>query len=295
MSPGGVARRSCLSVPGGDERKLAKVAGCGADEVVLDLEDAVAIAGKDAARAAVAAFLAAPPEGVPSLAVRVNAARSRWCHQDVQAVAAAGGPPRSIVLPKVESAADVGFVERLLDGVDAQFGRTEPVTIQALIESAAGLARVAEIAGSSPRLRTLILGYADLGASLGRGPGAPPEVWAPAQDAVLVAARAAWLAAIDGPHLGTLVDDDFQASVERARAVGFDGKWVIHPRQIGPVTTAFTPSSGEVAEARAVLDALDTAGRSGLGAVALDGRMLDEALAVAARRTLARAGQPAHR
>jgi citrate lyase subunit beta/citryl-CoA lyase len=88
----------------------------------------------------------------------------------VQAFAAAGGPPRSIVLPKVESAADVGFVERLLDGVEAQFGRTEPVTIQALIESAAGLARVAEIAGSSPRLRTLILAYADLGASLARTP-----------------------------------------------------------------------------------------------------------------------------
>ena len=146
-----------------------------------------------------------------------------------------------------------------------------------------------EIARASARLDGLILGYADLAASLGRGAGEPAE-WRFAQDALLVAARAAGIAAIDGPYLGIRDDDAFRAQVAHARALGFDGKWAIHPAQTGALLEAFTPTDAEIEDARATLAALERAAAEGAGAVAAGDRMLDEALAVSARRVLARAG-----
>jgi len=282
-------RRSCLSVPGADERKIEKAARSGADEIVVDLEDSVPAAGKAEARKLVAAWLARTDAVDCRIAVRVNAARTPWCHLDIQACVQPGGPSMSIVLPKVETAGDLEFADRLLDGVEAAAGRSEPVTLQALIETAEGLANLRQITAASPRLRTLILGYADLGASLGRSAGAPLDSWLWAQDAVLVAARTAGLQAIDGPFLGVADDAPFRRAVTRARDLGFDGKWVIHPRQITTVNAVFTPTEDELTQARAVLDALREAEARGAGAVALDGRMIDEAVAVAARRVLARA------
>src|SRR4051812_39366512 len=275
-----IARRACLSVPGSAERMLAKVGTLGADEYVLDLEDAVVAAEKDAARERVAAVSG------PGLAIRVNAPRSPWCHRDVIAAAAAEAVA-SIVVPKIESAGDLAFVERLLDGAEAEAGRTSPLRVQALIETAAGLAAVGEIAASSARLDALILGYADLAASLGGHRSL--DAWLPAQEALLWAARASALQAIDGPFLGTAVDDAFLTAATRARDLGFDGKWAIHPSQVATLTELFTPSADEVARARKVLEALAEAERDGRGAVALDGEMLDEALRRAAERTLARA------
>jgi citrate lyase subunit beta/citryl-CoA lyase len=281
--------RSCLSVPGVDGRKVAKAWLTGADEIVLDLEDAVAAPRKAEARDAVAALLGDP--GTPiarQVAVRVNAVRTGWCHLDVLACAAAGGRASSIVVPKVECAGDLEFVDRLLDGTELAAGRTEPLAVQALIETATGLANLGDIVAASPRLSTLILGYADLGASLGRSLQAPVDAWLSIQDRVLVAARSAGLAAVDGPFLGVADDDAFRRSVTRAKELGFDGKWVIHPRQVAAVNDVFAPTADEVARARAVLDALRRAEERGVGAVALDGQMLDEAVARAARDTLAR-------
>ena len=164
-----------------------------------------------------------------------------------------------------------------------------PVRLLALIETAAGLAAAAEIARASPRLDGLVLGYADLAASLGRAGGAPGD-WRFAQHAVLVAARAAGIQAIDGPYLGTRDDDAFRAGVLHARTLGFDGKWAIHPAQLDALREAFTPTEAEVADARETLAALERAAAEGAGAVAADGQMLDEALALSARRVLARAG-----
>jgi citrate lyase subunit beta/citryl-CoA lyase len=271
---------------------LAKAASRGADEIVIDLEDAVAIAAKDEARATVVAALSEPQWHDVRTAVRVNAPRTAWCHQDIVALAALPGVPQTIVVPKVESPADLAFVERLLDGAEAATGRTQPIGVQALIENAAGVANVTAIAGSSPRLAGLILGYADLSASLGRARGAGAELdsWRAIQDAVLVAARAADISAIDGPYLGVKVDEGFQAAAERARDMGFDGKWAIHPAQVAALNELFTPTDGEIAHARAVIDALGQAERDGgAGAVALDGQMLDEAVRIAALRVLARA------
>jgi citrate lyase subunit beta/citryl-CoA lyase len=279
-------RRACLVVPAAPAAKLAKGATLAADEVVLDLEDAVVPAVKDEARGAVADALAGE-WAAESVAVRVNAIGSPWCHLDLAALAASSRGALTAVLPKVEHPADLAFADRLLDGAEAAAGRATPVRLLALIETAAGLAAAAEIARASGRLDGLILGYADLAASLGR---TGEQDWRYAQETVLVAARAAGIQAIDGPYLGTRDDDAFRAGVLHARTLGFDGKWAIHPAQLDALRDAFTPTDNEIADARDVLAALDRAAADGAGAVADGDRMLDEALALSARRVLARAG-----
>jgi citrate lyase subunit beta/citryl-CoA lyase len=269
---------------------LAKATGLPADEIVIDLEDAVVAAAKDDARAAAVSALASW-SGSAATAVRVNALGSPWIADDLAALAGAGERPLSIVVPKVESAADLEWVAEQLDAAEARAGGSRPLAVQALIETAAGLARVEEIARGSERLEALILGYADLGASLGGSRSL--DAWLPVQHALLLAARVAGIQAIDGPQLGTAVDDAFTAAVARARELGFDGKWAIHPAQVEPLQAAFSPTDDEVAHARRVVAALATAERDGAGAVALDGQMLDEALRVQALNVLARAGEPA--
>jgi citrate lyase subunit beta/citryl-CoA lyase len=284
------ARRSCLSVPATASRKLAKAGSLGADEVVVDLEDSVAVAAKSEARAAAAEAL--PGWSGQTVSVRVNPPRSPWCHLDLAVLADLEQQPWSVVVPKVESAGDLAFLDRLLDGLEAAAGRSRPLRVQALIETPAALANVDEIAASSERLETLILGYADLAASLGRSAAgaAALDLWLAAQDAVLVAARRHGLQAIDGPFLGTAPDEPFRAAAGRARDLGFDGKWAIHPSQIAALNELFSPTEEEVAHARAVIAALERGEReANAGAVALDGEMLDEAVRRSAVRVLARA------
>jgi citrate lyase subunit beta/citryl-CoA lyase len=273
---------------------LEKAAGLAADELILDLEDAVAPGSKEQARHEVLKRLA-DWDG-PRVTVRINAPRTPWCHRDLIGLAETDAPElRSVVVPKVENVGDLEFAERLLSGAEAESGRKEhPLGIQALIETASGLAQVEEIARSGGRLETLILGYADLAASLGRPRDATsdPNSFRFAQDRVLTAAKASGLQAIDGPFLGIHADERFRAAVAHARELGFDGKWAIHPSQISSLNEVFTPGAEEVAWAKGVLNALADAERDGgSGAVALEGEMLDEAVAVSARRLLARADE----
>ncbi|MEV7431888.1 CoA ester lyase [Nocardioides sp. NPDC092400] len=271
-------RRSVLSVPADDPRKIAKALAAGADEVVVDREDAVAVPHKDRARAVVAT--AEWPVERPLVAVRVNGIDTPWFEADVLAAVVAGAD--SIVLPKAESRADVARAEALL--VDEGRG----VAIQALIETAAGLAGLADITSVPDRLASVVLGYADLAASLGRRQ-VDPGRWVVAQELVLLHARAAGIAAVDGPYLG--VDDDaaFRGAVGAVSAAGFDAKWVIHPRQVPAVNAAFVPSEEAVEHAQRVLEALAAAETEGRGAVQLDGQLLDGAMAVHARRVLGKA------
>jgi citrate lyase subunit beta/citryl-CoA lyase len=269
---------------------LSKAGGVPADELVLDLEDAVALHAKDDARAMVVDALASDFRE-RDVAVRVNAVGTPWCHRDMLALSGAPRLPRSIVIPKVESAADVAFVERLLDGAEGEVESLTSMRVQALIESARGLSAVHEIAASSPRLESLVLGYADLAASLGRSDAAVVDVegWRPAREAVLVACRAHGLQVMDGPWLGVSVDAGFLEAAQRARDAGYDGKWAIHPAQVPALNRCFSATEAELLKARAVVDALDAAARDGgRGAVAVDGEMLDEAVRVRALRTLAR-------
>jgi citrate lyase subunit beta / citryl-CoA lyase len=279
-------RRACLVVPAAPAGKLAKGTTLAADEVVLDLEDAVLPALKDEARAAVVDALSGE-WAAESVAVRVNAIGSAWCHADLIALAASGRGTVTAVLPKVEGPGDLAFAERLLAGAEAAVGRTTPVRLIALVETAAGLASAAAIAHASERLDALVIGYADLAASLGRPAGGD---WRFAQESVLVAARAAGIQAIDGPYLGTRDDDAFRVAASQARALGYDGKWAIHPAQLEALREMFTPTDEEVAGAREVLAALERGAGEGAGAVAADGQMLDEALVLSARRVLAQAG-----
>lgn len=273
-------RRSVLVVPGSDRRKIDKALGLHVDQVVLDLEDAVTPANKDAARALVVEALAAggPVDG-PSLAVRINSIDSPWASDDLAALSAAGPHLTSVVVPKTQSPEDLTIAA---GGLGAH-----AATLQALIETPAGLTHLDDIAGATDRLDALIIGYADLAAALGRQRNLPPHRWSAVQDRVLIAARTAGIAAIDGPHLGIADDAEFHAASRWTRELGFDGKWVIHPAQVDAVTREFTPTPEAVEQARQILDALDDAAARGAGAAALDGQMLDEAIAVSARRVLA--------
>lgn len=263
---------------------VRKALASDADEVVIDLEDAVSPDSKERARAEVVSLLAELGETDRLVSVRVNGAGTPWSRDDLAAVATLRALPHSIVLPKVESPADVAYADAAL----ADGNRAGPaVRIQALIESAKGLQNLDAIAGASSRMEALILGYADLAADLGRSPAT--DFWDPARERVLWAARACGLLAIDGPWLDVADDDRFRQEASVASSRGFDGKWVIHPRQIASVNRCFQPSDEQVAWAGRVLEAMTAAGRAGAGAVQLDGAMLDEAVAVRARRVLAAA------
>ncbi len=290
------ARRSCLSVPGSSEKMLAKARTLAADEVIIDLEDAVASSAKAQARDAVTAAVAEGDWGGRAVAVRINGPATQWCHRDViDAVtgAGAGAGLDSLVVPKVESPAELEFVDRLAGMVEQEVGRDAPVGLQALIETAPGLRHIHAIAHASTRLETLIVGYADLGASL----GLPPEDdqsgdrWHHVMATVLVAARDAGLQAIDGPYLAIEDLEGLRASAQRARALGYDGKWALHPTQIDVLNDLFAPSPEELRQARAVLAALEAAEREeGHGVAMLDGAMIDEASRKRAAQVVARGG-----
>lgn len=279
--------RSALCVPAGDERKLAKALASGADEVVVDLEDAVSVGEKDAARAHLAGY--EWPVGGPAVSVRVNAIGTPWFALDMEVVSRIDAVT-SIVLPKVESRAELALAERVLDDLECAAGRTTPLAVQALVETAAGMVRLADIVSDPRRLTVLIVGYADLAASLGRARDIGPQAWGGVRDAIVMHARAANVVPVDGPYLSIADDVVFRAEVADAAALGFDGKWVIHPRQVEVVNQVFTPSGSQIDHAHAVLAALNEAAVSGLGAAALDGALIDEAMARDARRVLSKAG-----
>lgn len=283
-------RRSALSVPASDPRRIAKALVAGADEVVVDLEDAVAAGDKGQARDVLRAFDWTQCPSSVRVAVRINAVGGPWWHRDLEALVAGGVPVHSVVVPKVESRAGVGAVELLLDSLEAEFTRSSRIAVQALVETAAGLAHLQDIVSAVDRLGSLIIGYADLGASLGRS-SAPSGSWTPAQHQVLVAARSAGIAAVDGPHLGVADDEEFRAAAGVSAAFGFDAKWVIHPRQLGTVTAAFTPSAEAVAHAERVVGAMADAAERGRGALQLDGQLIDEAMVRDAHRVLAKVGR----
>ena len=275
---------------------LAKARTLPADEVVIDLEDAVVPTQKDDARAATVTALREDGWHARSIAVRVNGTGTPWFEPDVRELAEnAGEALDTIILPKSEAASGLEQVELLLESSEAGTDRSRPLGLQALIETARGLVHVNEIAASSPRLEALIIGYADLAASLGRPPGLrhDPDRWTWALDAVVVAARAAGIQAIDGPHLQIADLDGLRAAAARSRELGYDGKWALHPSQIDPLMEIFSPSAEELEAARAILSALESAeGEGGAGAAMLDGEMVDEASRKLALQVLARAPAP---
>jgi citrate lyase subunit beta / citryl-CoA lyase len=297
-------RRTTLAVPGSSPRFLEKARDLPADEVFLDLEDAVAPAAKGDARALVVRALRAGGWGEKTMAVRVNDASTGWAYRDVvEIVEQAGDCLDVIVLPKVTGPRDIAWLDLLLGQIELASGlRPGGIAIEAQIEDAAGLAAVDEVAAASPRLDALVFGPADFMASLGMRSltvGAQPAGYA-GGDAfhyphlrILVAARAHGLQAIDGPFAAISDAAGLKRSAASAAALGFDGKWVVHPGQIDVVNDEFTPGQAEFDRAELMLEAYDYHTGQGRGAAMLDGEMIDEAsrklaLVVAAKGRAAR-------
>lgn len=253
---------------------LAKAPSLAADEVIVDLEDAVAAENKEEARGLAVAALSGGRLG-RTTALRVNSRSTRWWEDDLRAAAEAR--PDVVVLPKVESPEDVAAAAELLpDGIG----------LEAQIETAGGLAEAERIAGAGHGLEALVFGPADLAASLGVPVltiGAGPTDHALAR--VLVAARASGLQALDGPHARLGDDLGLVLSARRALEHGYDGKWVIHPSQIEPVNRIFTPSPADLERAQRILEAAT-------GAARFEGELVDEASRKLAESLLRRAAQP---
>ena len=283
-------RRTCLSVPGSSAKMIQKAKSLPADEVFLDLEDAVAPGAKEQARGQVAAALAEPGWAGQLRGVRVNDWTTPWTHADlIEVVARAGASLDIVVLPKVTDVSHVQALDLLLTQLEATHGLPlGRIGIEAQIEDARGLTNVDAIA-SAPRVQALVLGPADLMASLNMRTlevGEQPEGYTEG-DAyhhvlmrILVAARANGIAAIDGPYLKVRDVASFRRVAGRSAALGYDGKWVLHPDQIEAGNEIFSPRQEAYDHAELILEAYEwhTSQAGGArGAVMLGDEMIDEA------------------
>ena len=293
-------RRSELTTPGSDPKMLVKAAASSADVVVIDLEDAVAPSAKEHARAHAVAALSGLSWGQSARAVRINAVETPWCHDDLIAVVSdPATAPDVVVVPKVYGPREVWFVDDLLSQLERKHG-LEPgrIGLEILIEDVRALARVEEIASCSPRIEALVLGVGDLAASqgmrlghIGAGSVYPGDIWHHARTRMIVAARAAGVEAIDGPHADYADMDGFDRTSQTFALLGGSGRWCIHPSQIEHANRAFAPTPQEIAEAERVVAAVTAAAARGDGAALLDGTMIDPATARNFELVLARARQ----
>ena len=281
-------RRSVLSVPGSNPRMMEKAAASAADEVFLDLEDATAPLEKPGARAKVVDALTGHDWGGKVKVVRINQVTSRYAYHDIlEVVGGAGRVLDCLMVPKVQNTGDVAFVDRALTQLEQELG-LEPgrIGIEAQIEDAQGLVNADQIATASPRVETLIFGPADFSASLqlpsltvaGGSPDYPGDIFHYVLFRLAVAARAAGIQVIDGPYLAIRDIEGYRVVARRAAALGYDGKWVLHPGQIEPCNEAFTPSQDQFDRAIAILEAYKQATEvDRRGAVMLGDEMIDEA------------------
>jgi len=282
--------RSLLSVPASHWRMVEKAVASAADVVMLDLEDAVAPPEKVAARANVARALRDLDWGASRRAYRVNGLDTPFFYRDlIEVVEQAGERLDLVIVPKVGRPEDVYLVVTLLDQVEAAVGLPPGrVRVGAQIESTQGLTRVERIAAASPRLASLHFGPGDFAASAGlpmTGIGVDDgydEQYSGHRlhypmSRIVVAARAAGIQAIDGPYADFTDPDGFRRSGVRARALGYRGKWCIHPSQIALAREIFSPSAAELAWAEAVIAAYQAAASSGSGAARLGNQMIDAA------------------
>lgn len=280
--------RSLLFVPGNSERMIARAPAAGADAIVLDLEDAVPDGEKRAARAMVRrAVPAIAAAGVPVF-VRVNGISSGRTRDDV--MAAVSKSLAGVVLPKTESAQDLRDLDVMLREAELK-RRVRPgdVRIIALIESAAGVLRCEDIARASDRLLGLSAGAEDYVYDIGAARDA--RALQHMRGVIIQVAAAYHLTPIDTPYPDHRDATGLEAETDLARAMGFKGKYAIHPSQVAPINAAFTPSAADVAYARRVVEAYDAAVAGGIGAVNVDGRMVDAPIAEHARALIRRADE----
>ncbi len=295
-------RRSILSVPGHIEKMHRKASKSPADVIMLDLEDSVPVNEKDNARKIVIRSLESIDWAGKTVTARINSLDTAFGYRDLIALGQESGSILdAVVIPKVDHCGDIHFADRLLRGVEMHRGLSRQIGIEAIIESAIGLEKISEIAGASNRLKTLVFGVADYSASIGArlvsisGHGEkeeslyPGHRWNFALSRIVMAAKAHGVMAIDAPYGNYTDPDGLRRSALIACALGCDGKWAIHPDQIEPINTVFSPSAEDIDRARKVLAAYDKARSNGRGAAAVDGRMIDAATVRLARQLWDRA------
>jgi len=294
-------QRSELAVPGSNPSMFEKAAASAVDYVFLDLEDAVAPADKERARRNVIEGLRDIDwQGTgKTISVRINGIDTHYMYRDVvDVVEQAGTHLDTILIPKAGVPADVYMVDAMVTQIEEATG-LEPgsIGIEALIETTLGMANVEAIATSSPRLEAMHFGVADYAASCrarttnigGLNPDYPGDQWHQALSRMLVACRAYGLRPIDGPFGDFNDPDGYLDGARRAAALGYEGKWAIHPSQIELANEVFSPPIAEVDRARRILAALEEAAAEGRGAAQLEGRMIDAASARMAENVVAQA------
>jgi citrate lyase subunit beta/citryl-CoA lyase len=274
-------RRSALYLPGSNARAISKARALPADAILLDLEDAGAPAAKEEARALVVAALAEGGFGERELVVRVNGAGTPWGEQDLLVAARSGA--HAVLLPKVERADDV----RAVDGALVSAGAPDDLALWCMIETPRGVLAAAEIAAASPRVAVLVAGTSDLVKDLrARHTPGRTEVLA-SLSSIVLAARAHHLGALDGVHLDLDDHAGLEAACRQGRDLGFDGKTLIHPRQIDAANHAFAPAPEEVEAARAIVAAFAAASAAGKGVAVVGGRLVESLHVEEATRVIA--------
>lgn len=295
IQPAAPARpnRCQLFGPGSRTALFEKMAASAADVINLDLEDSVAPTDKDEARRNVIQATHEVDWGTKTLSVRINGLDTPWWYRDVVDLLEQGADRlNQIMIPKVGCAADLYAVDALVTAIERAKGRKNPIAFEVIIESAAGLAHVNEIAAGSPRLQAMSLGAADFAASMGMqttGIGGTQEnyymlregaqfwsdPWHWAQAAIVAACRTHGVLPVDGPFGDFSDDEGFRAQARRSATLGMVGKWAIHPKQVALANEVFTPSDAAVAEAREILAAMEAAKARGEGATVYKGRLVD--------------------
>ncbi|MEU9064896.1 CoA ester lyase [Streptomyces sp. NPDC048430] len=280
-------RRSELATPASNDHMFAKSAASAADLVFLDLEDACAPAERVTARGKAAKALRELDWGSTARAIRMNGVDTQWAYGDViEVVTNARESLEVIIVPKVRGARDVWWVDTLLTQLEETLGLpSKRIGLEVLIEETEGLENVGEIARASDRLEAIIFGAGDFSASQGARVDTnfdpfveyPGDMWHYARARIVVAARSAGIDAIDAPFPNYRGPDAYRTACDRAAAMGYVGKWAIHPAQIELANTAFAPTEDELAHARRVVAAYREAEDNGKGAIGLDGMLVDGA------------------
>ncbi len=293
-------QRSELAVPGSNTALFEKASKSLADIVFLDVEDAVAPDEKAQARKNIIQALNEIDWGSKTMMMRINGLDTHYMYRDVVDVVEACPRLDMLLIPKVGVAADVYAVDMLVTQIETAKRRTKHLGFEVLIETALGMANVEAIAQASRRLEAMSFGVADYAASTrarttviggvnkdsgvltdkdgdGKRDYHWTDPWHAAQTRMLIACRAYGLRPIDGPFGDFNDPDGFRAAANRAAVLGYEGKWAIHPSQIALCNEVFTPSAGEIAKARRIIEAMEQAARDGRGAVSLDGRLIDYA------------------
>ena len=282
--------RSELAVPGSSPKMFEKAITSNADVVFLDLEDAVSPQDKIPSRQNIIKAIKEMnwKEKGKTISIRINSLDTHYMYRDViEIVEEVGEKIDTILIPKAGSASDVYMVDCLLTQIEDNKKFKNKIGIECLIETALGMSNIKEISKSSERLEALHFGVADYAASLkartviigGLNPDYPGDQWHHGLSQLVMTCRAYGLRAIDGPFGDFNNKDAYIASAKRAAAIGFDGKWAIHPSQIDLANEVFSPPEKEVNKAKRILEELKKAAKEGKGAAQLDGRMIDAASA----------------